>query len=233
MIGNDLVAFEACREYSPQRWRAYWSKILTETEWEGFSTTINDPRAWLYWAAKEAAWKVWFRRSAQRLLNPKAFVVQKIVWEGSRASFEVAGPDEEYRGFADLTEEFLHVVVELNTDEVLSGVSNTLSAFGVCPKDELLTSLNADLYLKFFSSPFAPSKGGQPTVCKAMSPFGGGRGRKKPSNSLPKPQISLSRNKLGIPSLEIEGIVLDLPISLSHHGSWAAYAYVYPQRTHS
>ncbi|MFK7922682.1 MAG: 4'-phosphopantetheinyl transferase superfamily protein [Bacteroidia bacterium] len=233
MIGNDLVAFEACREYSPQRWKAYWRKILTDIEWEDFPSKPNDHRAWLYWAAKEAAWKVWFRRSAQRLLNPKAFVVEKIHWKGSRASFEVVGADERYFGFADLTEDYLHTVVEVNTDRVLSGGSNTFSAFEVCPKDELLTSLNADPNLNFFSSPFAPSKGGQPTVCKVISPFGGGRGRKKPSNSRPKPQISLSRNKSGIPSLEIEGNVLDLPISLSHHGSWAAYAYVYPQRTHS
>lgn len=208
MIGNDLVAFEACRNYSPQRWLAYWSKILTDTEWERFPTTSNNPRAWLYWAAKEAAWKVWFRHSAQRLLNPKAFVVDNVHWEGSCVSFDVLGPTEIYQGYADLSQDYLHTVVAEKTESFPDRRFRAFSVSKVFPKEQLLFSLNSDKELS--------------KTIVGLSAL---------ESSPPKPQFSLSRNILGIPSLEIEGNVLDLPISLSHHGSWAAYAYVYSQRT--
>ncbi len=201
MIGNDLVAFEACRHYSFRRWQAYWGRILTESEWENFFYAPNERAAWLYWAAKEAAWKVWNRRSAQRLLNPKSFQVKNVRWEGSEASFEVQGPRLNLKGTATINDDFLHAVVVAGNQYVITA--------SVCPQGALEQSLNQDSFLTkhlYFNQP------------KSDSPH---------SN----PQISLSRNILGIPSLEIAGNVLDLPISLSHHGSWAAYAYVYPHRT--
>ncbi|MEL7533978.1 MAG: 4'-phosphopantetheinyl transferase superfamily protein [Bacteroidota bacterium] len=199
MIGNDLIAFNACRHYSFRRWQAYWGKVLNDTEWEHFHFAPNEQTAWLYWAAKEAAWKVWNRRSAQRLLNPKAFRVKNIIWQGNKALFEVSGPDECLKGSAIINEKYLHAMVKSEA------VNKTVCR--ICQRDLLLDTLNQEEPLRQYS-----------LLSKDLSPQS-------------KPQISLSRNILGIPSLEIDGNVLDLPISLSHHGPWAAYAYVYPHRT--
>ncbi|MEL7339210.1 MAG: 4'-phosphopantetheinyl transferase superfamily protein [Bacteroidota bacterium] len=187
MIGNDLIDFRVCRRYRPERWRAYWSKVLRPEECDAFVYAPNEPKAWLYWAAKESAWKIWFRRSAKRLLNPKAFCLSTIEWEGSQVSFRVEGPEQNYQGRASMDDTHLHAWV---WSEAFGEAGTAKLKIASCEKNQLDQA--------------------------ALS-------------SLPDHLLAdqILRDPQGIPHFAKDGKPLNVPLSLSHHGSRAAFAYVY------
>ncbi|MEL6649922.1 MAG: 4'-phosphopantetheinyl transferase superfamily protein [Bacteroidota bacterium] len=188
MIGNDLIDFGACRNYRPDRWRAYWAKVLLPEEWDNFRFEANDPAAWIYWAAKESAWKVWFRRSAKRLLNPKAFHLDSIEWEGSLGRFRVKGPEHIYIGRALMEAESLHAWVWI---EAFGEAAITNPCVASCQKSQIEHAAIASL---------------PPSIIADQ----------------------VLRDQQGIPHFAKNGNTLNIPLSLSHHGSRAAFAYVYP-----
>ena len=76
MLGNDIVDLACTRARAPARHARFDQRVLTPAEREALAASDAPERLrWVFWAAKEAAYKVSKKRDAQTLWAPSAFAV--------------------------------------------------------------------------------------------------------------------------------------------------------------
>jgi phosphopantetheine--protein transferase-like protein len=89
--------------------RRYADKILTSDEIENWESEPSPQRLFLFWACKEAAFKVWSRDSSNRSFAPKSFEV-KI--KGSEIEAVHLPTGKRYIGRSKIEQEVIHVVLQ-------------------------------------------------------------------------------------------------------------------------
>ena len=74
MLGNDIVDLNLAKIQSNWRRKNYLSKIFTEDEQQLILSAENpDVLVWVLWSMKESAYKIFNRKTNERLFNPLAF----------------------------------------------------------------------------------------------------------------------------------------------------------------
>lgn len=74
MIGNDIVDLQLAKTESNWQRKGFLDKIFTQAEQE-YIFKSNNPElmVWNLWSRKEAAYKIWNRKSKVRIFNPSQF----------------------------------------------------------------------------------------------------------------------------------------------------------------
>ncbi len=74
MIGNDIVDLKLAKTDSNWKRKGFLDKIFTKNEQNYILNSLNpEITVWNLWTRKEAAYKIWNRKSKIRLYNPKQF----------------------------------------------------------------------------------------------------------------------------------------------------------------
>jgi len=89
MIGNDVVDLALAKTESNWKRKGFLQKIFTQNE-QSFILNTKNPeiKVWELWSRKEAAYKIWNRKTGIRLFNPIRFECFDETPESGKVSFE-------------------------------------------------------------------------------------------------------------------------------------------------
>lgn len=199
MVGNDIVDLQdPDADFGSYRSR-FDERVFSESERRSIDRATSPERQrWRLWAAKEASFKLARKRDPSTLFSPRAFSVDCD--EGSRA-IRVRVIHDELPCFVefDETKKRIHAIaVPAPGDfaDVISGVDVLEHSSGGASQSERESQAVRDL------------------ACDAISQrFNFSRHR-----------LEIRRAAQRIPMLYHGEALLDLSVSLSHHGSWLGFA---------
>jgi phosphopantetheinyl transferase (holo-ACP synthase) len=213
--GNDIVALNAinaARTKQPE----FYSKILSVTEKSLYQAPISEAIpfeifVWLLWSVKESAYKFLQRHNPALIFTPVKFEVKELHIPAGFIINDFNGEEIEAVGFADdfyikstiIVGEYKLYSRSLIYDELILSTVNDSDNFdkvywGIKAIESSDTEIQSAAVRKFLLSRL-----------RAL-------GFKSPV---------ISKNGNGIPVLLIDDTESEIPVSLSHHDCWVAYAF--------
>ncbi|AWA30616.1 phosphopantetheinyl transferase [Flavobacterium magnum] len=114
MIGNDLVDLATAAKESNWRRKGYLGKIFTDSEQSYIKNSVlQETAVWVLWSMKEAAYKIWNRKSGIRSFNPKSFQCDVARMNQSAASGTIRVGGTFYLSDTQINSEFVHTVCRI------------------------------------------------------------------------------------------------------------------------
>ncbi len=198
MIGNDIIDIAEAFKINWKR-EGFLQKIFNKNE-KNWISNSNNPGliVWLLWSMKESAYKIFFRQYLERVYNPVKFEC-KLIKENSNL----------FHGEVDFND-----ITYSTSSKILEEVISTTAVIMNGPSASKIAQENIKCSCADYS-----------TQHKELYNFT----LKKISDKINKPfnALSIQKDLYGIPHLFYKNSLLNIPISLSHHGNYAAYAIVY------
>lgn len=199
MVGNDIVDLCDPDADSTRYSDRFDARVFTRAERQAIADSPSHERKrWRLWAAKEASYKLVRRHDSKTVFSPRAFVVGPD--EGGHANrARVVHGENSYFVEFDETPQRIHAIAVSRPDDfalVLAEVEAMDASRHKAPD----TSHESDAVRRL--------------ACDAISR----------RFELPRDQLGIRKFKDRIPGLYRRGEPLGLSISLSHHGSWLAFA---------
>ncbi|MBN8823054.1 MULTISPECIES: 4'-phosphopantetheinyl transferase superfamily protein [unclassified Spirosoma] len=196
MIGNDIVDLTQARKESNWHRKGFLQKLFTAHE-QYLINTADDPErmVWLFWSMKESAYKANFRQTRLRRFAPQKISGQLTAITETEATGSV---------FYGLT---------YQTKTIFT--SNYLATLAF-PVAEPSTYQQVVIPLEHTDHLYQSSQVRQ----KLLQYY-------SKNLSVPLSSLHLSQQEDGIPDLTIEqpsSQSLVIPVSMSHHGSYGAFA---------
>ena len=198
MIGNDIVDRAlANRESSWQR-RGFLAKLFTDSE-QQLILTAEDPECmvWLLWSMKESAYKASIRETGKRVFNPKKLSCILTAWTGKTADGVVL-----YEG-----EFHTRSIITLG---YIASLAGSTPDFSPCRNQQVIIPFNQSDYTYQSASIRA-------AIIQQYAEI----------TAIPEKHIYISNDQNGIPALLLNDSskkCVVLPITISHHGNYGAYA---------
>jgi phosphopantetheinyl transferase (holo-ACP synthase) len=197
MIGNDIIDISEALKINWER-KGFLNKIFCKNEQDLILNSKNPGlMVWLLWSMKESAYKIFQRHELKRVFNPLKFKCQLT---GINSCF--------YYGRVDFNN-----LSYLTGSEISADTISTIAVYG--DADSLNKIIKGNI--KCSSSEYSIQH--QELYDFALEDI---------SERIKKPaeELSIKKDLYGIPRLFIKNSQLSMPVSLSHHGSYAAYAIV-------
>lgn len=114
MIGNDVVDLILAQKESNWQRKGYLDKIFTKKEQIIIQKSENQEIViWDFWSRKEAAYKIWNRKSNIRKYNPIRFECSNLNLEIGRVRFESLI----YYTKTQITKDFIHTIAVSNKED--------------------------------------------------------------------------------------------------------------------
>jgi phosphopantetheinyl transferase (holo-ACP synthase) len=203
MVGNDIVDLCDPDADSTRYSDRFDARVFTRAERRAIADSQSHERKrWRLWAAKEASYKLARRYDTKTVFSPRAFVVGPD--EGGHANrARVVHGETSYFVEFDETPQRIHAIAVSRPHDfalVLAGV------------EAMDTSLHTSLHPAPDTTD--ESDAVRKLACDAISR----------RFELPRDQLTIRKFKDRIPGLYRRDAPLGLSISLSHHGSWLAFA---------
>ena len=199
MIGNDIVDIVEAARKSDWRRKGFLKKVFTAKEQLRISNSDNpDLIVWLLWSMKESAYKIYLRLQRKYFVSPLKLESELI-----------ADLNECYKGKVFI-ENFTYLTNSKVTKEFVSTTAlaeNKLRKGKIFQKD-----------LKFSNEDF--DKHREEIYSSISETF---------SEKINKPseKISIKKDNFGIPYIFDGQRQLDTSVSISHHGRYGAYAFIF------
>lgn len=111
MIGNDIVDLACAARESDWRRKGWQQKLFTAAE-QQLILVAQEPgvMVWLQWSMKEAAYKIWNRKTGLSRLMPLRLVCGDVQREGEYARGKVIFEDRVFLTRSRITADFVHTV---------------------------------------------------------------------------------------------------------------------------
>jgi phosphopantetheinyl transferase (holo-ACP synthase) len=198
MVGNDIVDLRDPDSDSTSYRNRFDERVFSRSERKSiYRAPAPERQRWRLWAAKEASYKIARRRSISTVFSPRAFAVD-CKEDSQTHRVEVAHEGTSYFVAFDETAERIHAIAVTAPEDfarVLSGI-DTIHSNGRASTSEDESSAVRNL------------------ACDSISRhFGFSRDR-----------LEIRKSPSRIPRLYHGEDHLDLCVSLSHHGSFRAFA---------
>lgn len=196
MIGNDLVDLRVASQESNWRRPGFLPKVFTPHEQALIEASPQpDWLVWLLWSMKESVYKLRFRETRERLFAPSQLACTLHSIGNQTASGEVFH-GQPYQTTSCFTDHYIHTI--------------TYSTHNQKPDLERVLALESPAYSQQHH-----------TVQRAI--------RRAVSQRLlwPEEQVLIQKDTDGVPTLCLEkapGQRVLLPLSISHHGYYGAFA---------
>ncbi len=196
MIGNDIIDIAETLGSSKQIRPDFIKKVFTEKE-QYFISDSNNPELMicLLWSMKESAYKIYIRQLFERTLSPLRFHCKIINTNESSFSGEV-----NYKGNAYTT----YSTVSNDSISTIAFIKDIFRDYQICHKD--IKCSNKDYRTQHNEIYYSAVK--NYSKISALSPS----------------DLSIKKDNYGIPHFYYKSSILQIPISLSHHGYYASYA---------
>ncbi len=209
-VGNDIVDLKVAAKESYWQRRGFLDKIFTSSEQALIRGAANPfETVWRLWSMKEAAYKVYVRQTGVRFFNPRKLIAQF----GSTRKGQVSINGFVFNTWTEKNSDYVHSVCSSN-DEVpaFKGMENRHNL--------------VDKSTTRFSSVLRVSEKTQSAEVKAAL-------LQEVGNlfSVPKNELLLIKNSVGVPSILYKNEPLSVSISISHHGHYGAYSVCYSLNT--
>lgn len=195
MIGNDIIDIAEASKIDWGR-KGFLEKIFNEDERNLILNSENPGlMVWLLWSMKESGYKIFLRQSLQRAYNPLKFKCKLNTIKSNSYSGKI----------------YFNNFIYSTKAEISGGSISTIAVYGD----------GYSLY-KILRGNTKCSSADYSIQHKELYDFAA----EEIAERINKPISSLSIKKdlYGIPHLYFENSLLNIPISLSHHGYYAAYA---------
>lgn len=214
-IGNDIIALRTIDIPRTQSFRFY-SKILSVSEQQLYQAQFThlpfEYFVWLLWSIKESVYKCRQRHQPELVFSPVSIVLTQLIGP-IRSPGHFAGELAD-TGFTDsecfcsqvtLNSQLFHARSIIYGDEVLATIA------GEAPD---WSRTNWGLRKIAGTGAASQSFAVREFLLEGLSPL------------YPGKELSIVKNNSGCPFLFIDGEIVDLPLSLSHHGEYVGYAFV-------
>jgi len=199
MIGNDIVDIKEAAAKSNWRRKGFLNKVFTEKEQLYISNSDNpDLIVWLLWSMKESAYKIYSRLQRKYFVSPLKLESELIT-----------GSNEGYKG---------KVFIENFTFSTNSKVTKEFVSTMALAENKLRKGKIFQKDLKFSNEDFDKHR---VEIYLSIS--------KTFSEKINKPaeNILIKKDKYGIPYIFDEQNQFDASVSISHHGRYGAYAFLF------
>jgi phosphopantetheinyl transferase (holo-ACP synthase) len=207
MVGNDVVDLSDVDADPTTLSRRFDLRVFTASEKERIDSSADPVRfRWRFWAAKEAGYKLWKKQDGATIFSPRTFEVELDVPHhpfspglGQRPVLGLVRHAGAHAALAiDESEDWVHALV---SDDV-HGVRPVprQCVFELAPKD--------------LATPDGPSRAVRRRWQKDAGSVLG----------VANERLSIGRRER-IPVPRLDGAELDLDLSFSHHGRFAAFAW--------
>jgi len=199
MIGNDIVDIAEAARKSDWRRKGFLRKVFTGKEQLYISNSDNpDLIVWLLWSMKESAYKIYLRQQRKYFVSPLKLESELITcFKGS------------FKGKVFIE----NFVFSTNSKVTKEFISTTALADGKLRRGEIFQK-----DLEFRNKDFDKQR---KEIYLSIS--------KTFSEKINKPtgKISIKKDNFGIPYIFEEQRQLEASVSISHHGRYGAYAFVF------
>jgi phosphopantetheinyl transferase (holo-ACP synthase) len=112
MIGNDIIDLTYSRQKSNVHHPRWADKVLMSSEKEQLSLFSDlELPLWTFWALKESAYKIFFRKTGKRLFIPKKFLCSFLDVKPDQIEAKVSCDLGEWSGLVQIYPDSLHAVV--------------------------------------------------------------------------------------------------------------------------
>ncbi|UFH53011.1 4'-phosphopantetheinyl transferase superfamily protein [Spirosoma sp. KNUC1025] len=196
MIGNDIVDLNQARQESNWRRKGFLEKLFTPDEQELIQLASDpDVLVWTLWSMKESVYKLVVRETGQRFYAPK-----KLICQVSQISSETIQGSVFYQK--------TYSVRSLITTRYVASVAR--SATWAHDYNQQIISFDRTDYQHQHD-----------TIRAQLIHHYALR------YCVPESAIQIQKDEMGVPNLVLsdsEGMTINQPISLSHHGYYGAFA---------
>ena len=203
MIGNDIVDLHYAAQYHNWRRPGYLNKVFTGEERARIeNSTTPDLLVWTLWSVKESAYKLGAQRGAERKYAPKQLVTEYLRRQADGAVvYSVCYEGNRCRVLVEQNAEYVHSVA-LPWKTNREDLRIGLVDLPFDDLDQQRSNLRQALYHDY--------------VVRTGTASG---------------NFSVQKGAQAVPSLFYNSQRLNLPLSLSHHGRFGAFAYLLDTNT--
>ena len=195
MIGNDIIDIAEAYKINWRR-KGFLKKIFNKNEQDLILNSENSGlMVWLLWSMKESAYKISLRQNLNRVLNPSNFDCEFRIIKSNLYSGKV----------------FFYSSIYSTNTKISEEIISTIAVYG----DSYFSYKIIQGIIKCSSTDYS----NQHKMLYDFTLKEIARRINRPLNSL-----SIKKDFIGIPRLYLNNFLLNIPISLSHHGNYAAYA---------
>ncbi len=156
-LGNDIV----CRSSLSPRAKGldprYLTKIFNRGE-KKYIRNASDPVKMLaiFWALKEAAYKIYIQQSGKRYFAPKDFVIQKHL---PNLHFQIQTPKGRQWGQIEVNRDYVHAICRSSKSTYLNKQQMKVVFLGEIPKEHLSQAIKSLLLEEIANFLDLPSQG--------------------------------------------------------------------------
>jgi phosphopantetheinyl transferase (holo-ACP synthase) len=112
MIGNDIIDLNHARKTSNIHHPRWADKVLTEQEKKQIHHFPSlETALWTFWAFKESAYKIFFKKTGRRLFIPKKFQLTLTSLEPNLMESTIHSPLGKWYGQVQLWSDSIHALV--------------------------------------------------------------------------------------------------------------------------
>ncbi|MFW6011561.1 MAG: 4'-phosphopantetheinyl transferase superfamily protein [Desulfosalsimonas sp.] len=207
-MGNDIVDLLAGKTAGKSADPRFVGRVLTELEKKGMAgTESGDTYLWSLWAAKETAYKVLSKVYPGIPSWPGKYeVIPDGEVSGGSCTAVVQTPRDPVRVLLFINRDYIHCIGgvpgKVRPDRIIHGVEKVASCTGVRAQARAESAAARGAAVRSIAA------------CTALA----------------EPDIEIMRHKengrLGPPIVYIRGKAAQIDLSLSHHGRFAAFAFI-------
>ena len=112
MIGNDIIDLNYARRTSKTSHPRWADKVLTANEKDQLHLFPSLTTAlWTFWALKESAYKIFYKKTGQRLFIPKKFQASLIQIQPNFLEACIESPFGKWYGQVQISSDTVHALV--------------------------------------------------------------------------------------------------------------------------
>lgn len=154
MIGNDIIDLQLARKQSNWQRKGFLEKIFTLGEQQAILQAA-DPEimVWAYWSRKEAAYKIFNRKTRIRIYNPLQFECSLMEFANGIYHGKVINGNNIYYSETQITTDFIYSIVTENHNDLMQiydcDDSIAVTKIGNIPFNEFMKPLSISHHGKF------------------------------------------------------------------------------------
>lgn len=212
-LGNDLIDLKTTDAARTQSTRFY-TKILADTEQQlyqnQFAAFPFEQFVWLLWSIKESAYKALQRHQPELVFTPVKMVITSLI--APQAPHPLLSHKKTTTTGFDITHAFKSFILFQN---------QTLYARSVIYGDELIHTVATtqdwfDHIHWGIRRVTETSHAGQSAAVRAFL-------LERLTSLYPAVKLAVEKSDFGYPFIVADGVAVDWPVSLSHHGEFVGY----------
>ena len=145
MVGNDIIDLSAAKTESNWQRKGWMRKLFSAEEILCISNNHHpEMLVWLYWSMKEAAYKIYNRKSGKNFFAPLSFICNITHTDKTSAIGQVKFEEDLYYTQSVMNEKYIHTVAKTNESDCVNIFLNQ-NTKAILPSHLSLNKCNKDL----------------------------------------------------------------------------------------